>query len=410
MRVSCTGALAACSVPENRTDRARARSRLRAGRSFAHGVFRSLLVTVGLAGLPRLAASSDGNLPRTPMLYPDGPCMLVVDRDRDPEARLDYTIPFSDTCVGPNEPEGSRTHRHVALCRSPEPWEPLPHWLAPSDVASALETGALAPDERPSDEDVMTSSSWASCHALVGALEDRNPIHCTRALEGIAWDTRELPPGAWVLAGYTYHPPMNMWTLRPGVVKIVDGSADAPPAVAVHRHAAYAGNDRPLQIRACVDAQPGSTVHVAVAAFGSEPSPWIELVSTQADDGKGELDLDLDLTEAFDRATAFALRVEARDPAGRTFAYVSPDPITYVAGPAPDDASPSDYDFCEEPHALQAQDCPPGTTPSIEIDPPDQETGCTGCRAGWSGLDTLAGFMVCLGVLLRRRSGSAPAR
>jgi hypothetical protein len=361
--------------------------------------------------MPLLSAASDGSLPRTPMLYGDTACLVVVDRTRDPIVRLDYTIPSSDTCVGPHEAQGSRTHRHVALCRSPQPWEPLPHWLDPRDVSSSLDAGALAQQERPSDDDIMTSSNWADCHTLVGALEDRNPIHCTYAREGIEWDTRGLPTGAWVLAGYTYQPPLNMWSVRPGVFKVIDGSADAPPAVGLYPHSEFAGDDRPLELRVCIDAQPGSTVQVSAAPLGSEAPDWIEVASTVADDGQGELDVDLELGTVFDAATAVALRVEARDPSGRTFAYVSPAAITYVAGVTPSDPVGPEYDYCDEPAALQPQDCPPGTTPSTEGESSPTEGGCTGCAAGSRPLDMIASFMVLLaGLRPRRRSSAATSR
>ena len=369
---------------------------------------RTVLVAAVLMTGPRVALASDGNLPRTPMLHQGTACLTVVDRQRQPVVRLDYTIPFSDTCVGPLEPEGSRTHRYVALCRSPEPWEALPHWLHPDDVASSLAAGALLEQEQPSAADVLSSSSmWGDCHALVGSPDERNPIHCVHAREGVQWDTRTLPAGVWILAGYTYHPPMNMWSRRTGVFKIVDG-ADDPPAVGMHPLPAHAGDEPPLELRACVDARPGSTLHVAAAATRDADPSWTEIATVSAESGKGELVLPLDLGSAFAAPATLALRVEVREPGGRSFAYVAPEPIVYVGGPTPEAPPTPDHDYCEEPIALQPQVCPPGTGPGAGEDP-DPEASCAGCNSGSPSLHPLAWGVLLVAARRSRRGSRARA-
>jgi hypothetical protein len=374
---------------------------------------RAGLLIVASMSISDVVRASDGNLPRTAMLHEDVACLTVVDREHQPIVELAYTIPFSDTCVGPHEPEGSRTHRYVALCRTPEPWEALPHWLDAVDVMASIASGALLEQERPADDDVLTGSArWGDCHALVGALPERNPIHCQHALEGFRWDTRGLPPGGWVLAGYTYHPPMNMWSKRAGVFKVIDGaSSDDPPAVGLHPHPAYAGDDPLLEVRACVDARAGSTVHVSAAPAGSIEEPWVELASMVVDDGKGDVVLEVDFGAAFDAPKALALRVEVRDPAGRSFAYVSPDPVLYVGGVAPETPPPPEHDYCEDPAALDPQNCPPmpstSTTTAMED---DTASGCGGCSAGARPLDSLGWIVVLFAGFPSRRTRSLAQR
>jgi hypothetical protein len=126
------------------------------------------------------------------------------------------------------------------------------------------------------------------------------------------------------------------------------------------------------------------------------------------DEGKGDLDLDLDLGAQFEPATSVALRVEARDPSGRAFAYVSPTPVLYVSGPTPDSPVPPDYDYCDEPAALEPQDCPTGGDASSGGETDDTAAGCSACRTGRPALDTVTLFVLLLGGL-RRRGRSSPS-
>jgi hypothetical protein len=315
------------------------------------------------------------------MIHRDTACLVVVDRSIDPIVHLDYGIPFSDTCVGPLEPEASRTHQYVALCRTPEPWESLPHWLVADDVEASLAAGVLRGEELPAEDEIMDASSqWSDCHVAV--TTERRPIHCTAAGQGVDWDTRDVEAGVWVLAGYTYHPPLNQWVPRTGAFKIVDG-VPGPPAVGLYPPPPYAGGEDPLDLVACVDAEPGSTVHVSAAPAGPDPAPWIELDAIAVEDA-GEVAFSVDLSMAFTEAASVAVRVEVRDPKGSSFVYVAPETIAYRPGPTPSlPPPPPEYDYCDEPSALEPQKCPDASTGTGDDGgTQDGPGGCHGCRTG----------------------------
>ena len=337
--------------------------------------------------------------------------MTVVDRSVDPLVHLPYTIPLSDTCIGAGEVEDSRTHQYVALCRMPGPWESLPHWLDLEDVEDALAAGALLQTETPPDAEILERApGWVDCHSVIGSDEDRRPIHCSHAIDGIQWNTSQLPAGVWVLAGYTYQPPLNMWSPRQGVFKVVDGTSPDLPAAGLHPHAEQAGDDPPFQVTACVDAEPGSTLTVSVADGEDEPDAWFDLSSVVVQD-TGDVPFELDLSQVFDAAVGVAIRVRVETPSGASFTYVSPRLVTYFPGPTPDQPPPSTFDYCEDPATLQPQNCPMSDTAGTASTGGEETTdpdGCNGCRTGTAG--ALAPGWLSLVVLMgRRRRHHAPS-
>ena len=82
---------------------------------------RSSCILVGLllaATLSGVAYAGNGVHPRTPVVWSeDTPCMTVVDRSQAVSLSLDYTIPYEDTEVTPDEVADSRRHQFIALCR-----------------------------------------------------------------------------------------------------------------------------------------------------------------------------------------------------------------------------------------------------------------------------------------------------
>ena len=315
---------------------------------------RLALALLAIAAWVPPAWASNGNLPRTPVVHQNETCITIVDPATTPVLHLPYTIPFNDTCLGPDELPDNRTHQFVAWCRSWPAWEQIPHWLAWSDVDRATERGIL-PQMPPATDVVEGQAALEGCMARIDDDEERRAIHCETAVDGVDWNVSATPPGAWIVHGYTFDPPQNLWVPRRGVVKI-EGPGD-PPAAALSPHAILLGSGAPLALEACTDAPAGSTLRAFWAlASGSEWHQFAEI----ADVDHGFFALELAIpAELADGGGVIVLRVEITAPDGSTFAYDSPDEVTVIDVPvSTTGATGSAFDFCaDNPDALAPQDC-----------------------------------------------------
>jgi hypothetical protein len=342
----------------------------------------ALVGLVGLVGLVMAgsAHAGDGSLPRTPVVHVGAACMTVVDRSvDDPVVHLDYSVPFSDTCTTASEPPQSRTHQFMALCRSAEPGETIPHWITAADVQASLDAGALKPEELPGESDVLdTAAGWNGCWLRITPDTERRPITCETALEGIDWDTRGAATGAFIVQGYTFHPPLNTWARRRGVVKIAD-AADDPPAVALEPHSPYFGDDAPLELIACVDAPPASVLTLAWSL--DQTSTWNRQDDVEiAEDG--DVELVLEPPEGLEAGSIVWIMVEITSQDDRTFRYVSPDVVAYVGNTTPPWNPPVVFDHCrEDPNALDPQTCPGQTTTTTGNNDGGDGCSCTNAPA-----------------------------
>lgn len=260
----------------------------------------------------------------------DGACGLVVVREQDPVVALPYTLPDADmngsidTCDDdpspascdygqdpvPNPPQAqdevadSRRHQFFASCSQRALDDALPNWIDSSDIqaAAAVETccvpnecaAGMCPLIEPdslSDEEVLdTHSSWSCCTKAIGG---REPITVGQANEGVVWDTSGWAPGVYVVDGYTWEPPYNLWSRRPGFVKIVDSAADAPlhPAAAIMSVDDEVDNDgtvdgcETITIRGCVDADASATLDVWWRASQPGDRVWHRVVADLAPQG-----------------------------------------------------------------------------------------------------------------------------
>jgi len=317
--------------------------------------------------------------------------MTRIDRRSSALVRLEYTIPFADTCRTAGELPDSRTHQFAALCRSEPPTVVLPHWLSRADV-DAARGHDLLPTE-PTEADVLADDpAWTTCWTRIVEDADRRPIDCASALEGVEWDTAALTAGPWIVAGYTFDPPLNLWVPRRGVFRVVDDPEADPPAAAIAPHSTLAGSSSGLALRLCVDAPAGSTTTLEWSDATAES--WTELGTPElALDG--ETPLALQVPDALAGGGTMLLRISVRAPDGSSFTYHSSDAITVVPGDLepPGDSEP--FDYCrDDPDALEPQRCGP-TAPE-----PTPE-GCRGCAVG-SGAD--AGWLALPLLLIRPRA------
>jgi hypothetical protein len=264
-------------------------------RAAAGGAVLALGFAVGVAW------AANGLHPRTRVVWDsDGVCGLLVVKSEGTAVELPYSLPDAnqdgmiDGCdddptpsecpddpppnqpIGADEVDGSRRHQFFAMCRQHAASELLPNWISQADVdASAqVETccdpnvcpGPMCPLVDPmlldADDLVDTAPAWEGCIERVSADDDRRPITAEQAQQGVTWDVTDVSPGVWAVAGYTFEPPFNEWSRRPGFVKVVDEAADASsfPAVAISGIEEAADDDRivagceAITVKGCVDA------------------------------------------------------------------------------------------------------------------------------------------------------------
>lgn len=346
------------------------------------------LVTAALA-----APAHAGNAvrPRTPVIHLDETCLVTVDRALTPTVALAYTIPYEDAC---SFPHGAPTHQFFRLCRAPLPGEEPPQWLSEGDLLRAILAGATLPPLVPGDF-APESPDWADCLAPIA---DPRPITCAAAAADVVWDLRDMSPGTYAVAAYTLHPPINLWTPRWGLFRVVDGAAgDTPPAAALANREAFVYSDEVLDLEVCAAAGPGAVLDLAYARRAA-PDDWRPIA--------GDVPVAAARTVVPWEPPAelggedLLLRVEIRDPQGRSAAAVAPELIHVLAvpGQSPDPPVPDpEPDICRDPgQERPAIDCPDDQDPQ---DMPS-ETGC-GCSAP-AGPSRLLG-LAALALLARRR-------
>src|SRR5690606_18071372 len=94
------------------------------------------------------------------------------------------------------------------------------------------------------------------------------------AAEDVVWDLRDMSPGTYAVAAYTHHPPVNHWTPRWGLFRIVDSAAgDLPPAAALANRETFVYEGQILDLDVCAAAEPGATLDLAYTLAGA-PDDW----------------------------------------------------------------------------------------------------------------------------------------
>lgn len=292
---------------------------------------------VALLGAPAHVWATNENRPRTPLGWHAPPCMTTVDRSAGEGPLIELAIPYEDTGRTDDELPDSRTVQLWATCRDLLPGEQLPNWVSSGDVTRVMDAGGL--DQTPPDADILDRSDWTqlpghdgvagSCALPVLGEDARLPITCEATLPGVRWQLGDVPVGAYILRGYTFEPNNNLWTRRPGVVRVHDGDlAAAGPAAALRNPTrdgrAYLGSPYPLL--GCAAGPPGTAVQVAWAPTTADdlgdPAAWTTITELQLDDPvPGE-----DFEVAFDpppeaAGQAVLFRVTATTPGGDLFRY-----------------------------------------------------------------------------------------
>ena len=388
--------------------------------SFAIGAWGLLCTT---------ASASDGFAPRTPVLWEGVPCLERVDRSSNPVLHFSYAIPHEDTERTPDEVEDSRTHQFFAFCRRKHALEHLPNWITWADVEAARESGALTDEVVVGDEDVLeTNSKWAGCWSKITPDDERRPITQAMADQGVDWDTTGLEPGGYTIYGYTHHPPLSPWYIRPGVVKVHDGNPDAAGPVA----ATFPGSDPDIVvyngatviIEGCIDsALPAMVSGYYALGQAGEPN-WVPFAENQSVAGDV---FTLELFAAPDIAgRSSIIRIDVTDPSSRERTTYMDEFVIVLEGTDPNAcrdegggfiAGPECDDDGQEPTGGEGTGGDSSTATGGPVDgtdgesgPPEQEgpSGCA-CAASRSAPPAaLALLLLGVGAVRRRSRVRAP--
>ncbi|WP_266218738.1 MYXO-CTERM sorting domain-containing protein [Paraliomyxa miuraensis] len=272
---------------------------------------------IGVMLLAGPAAAGNGTKPRITVDWSGAPCMTIVDRSADPVVHMDYAISQEDTDLTEDEVSDSRTHQFFALCRAHDPQSFLPRWITQDDLDRAAAIGS-APTMVDAEDMFETSTTWADCWFRITPDDQRLPITFAQAAMGVDWDTSAVPAGTYIIDGYTFEPAINVWSERPGVVKVVDDPAlpASGPALAINNTEEVLNKNEPVTIEGCVSAMDGSTItaYWGLAELDVQWQPFLE------DDPVAGSSFALEFLppEALAGETAM-IRVDVTDPMGRSY-------------------------------------------------------------------------------------------
>lgn len=277
-------------------------------------------VLCGIAvGLPAVALASNGTKPRIPVDWTGAPCLTIVDRSADPVLHLPYMVPQEDTDLTADEVEDSRTHQFFAFCRARDPQSFLPRWITQADIDRAAAIGS-APDMVEPEDLFETSTEWEGCWFRITADDDRRPITFAAAAAGVDWDTSTVPAGTYVVEGYTFEPSINIWSGRPGVVKVVDDPdpAQSAPALAIENTEEVLNKNEPVVIHGCLSAMEGSTV----TAYWGKAEPDVTWVPFLEDDPVTGDSFAVDFLPPEELAGESSMvRIDITDPMNRSYTH-----------------------------------------------------------------------------------------
>lgn len=351
-----------------------------------------LVAAFTLLLLPTSARAGNGDLPRTPMQHQGEQCLTVVDRSVDPVVHLDYTIPFTDTCLTEDELPGSRSHQLLAFCHGDPVARILPHWHTRAEADAAAAAKQASPIPVPASDVLDDNPDYAGCWHPILRADQRRPITCAAARPGVDWDTSALPVGTYLVRGYTYEPPLNTWSPRRGLFKVVDDASDpaaSPPAAAIANADTFLWKNQPMRVRLCVDAMDGATVSLAYSQNVADPD-WTDFI-TDEPVLSGQQDLEF-LPPAALAGSFLTLRAEIVDPLDRRFVafmqgevniQVADDPAGKNDPVGVDDDPEPPYDFCaQNPDADDPPDCPVLTTDDTTTDTANTDTTANDDSAG----------------------------
>ncbi|MGH1346364.1 MAG: MYXO-CTERM sorting domain-containing protein [Nannocystales bacterium] len=337
--------------------------------------------------LASAAEAGNGPEPRTPVDWAGAPCMTIVDRSMSSTVHLDYAIPMEDTELTDDEVEDSRRHQFFGFCRALDPQTYLPRWISQADVERAREIG-IAP-ETVNESNVMESNAeWADCWHRINADDERRPITFAAADEGVDWDTAELAAGTYVVEAYTWEPPLNIWSSRTGVIKVVDDPdpAVSGPAVGINNTQEVIDQTETAMIEGCASAQEGSflTAYWGLPAGEVTWEPFVDNHPVRGDSFALEFDPPQEIA-----GESVMIRVDITDPSGRRYTHYMRDLVFVLGDPYPPQCEGSvfiDPDCVDEAGSSGGAETGEGdSTSSATESSSSGSTGDDGMSAGGAG-------------------------
>ena len=300
---------------------------------------------------PLTASAANGNKPRIPVVWSAAECGMVIDRSTKPVAHFEYAVPMEDVpeMRTADEVDDSRTHQFFAFRKldfaSANSSEKLPRWITQADIDRAamvdpmvvgMVMAGIPTEEILANDTRFGAADWVR----ITADDARVPISNAQAAMGVDWDISAVEPGAWTVWGYTWDPILNLWSERPGFVKIIASASEADaagPAIALLSEDAQLVGGEAHALPGCVDAPDGSTITIEWGAVvGSVEPEWKAIVEDEPI-STGMLDLEITLPNeaAGDGMSLVKLRATVTDPSGKT--YVAYSPGSYSVTPGADD-------------------------------------------------------------------------
>lgn len=257
------------------------------------------------------AAAGAHPAPAEPPAFARVGCVEVVELEGAVDYDLRYDVPVTDV---DNDPDllplaDTKTHQFFALAarvfdgteatKSVSPFDDplghvqvLPLWVSADDLgrarraAQAHEAAAAAlVDPGP----VLGDDSALSARVLPFSSEvQRVSITTEQGIRGVRWDLRGVPVGVYQIAAYTFSPPYNAWTARPGLLRLLR-AGEGPPAVWLDAVTSRLFTGQGQRLNGCVSAPEGSRLRMDVQAEGAEGG--FETVVTEVPiDGSGRFE------------------------------------------------------------------------------------------------------------------------
>ncbi len=364
------------------------------------------------------ALAANGNIPRTPPVFPPHACLAVVDRSVDARYEFKVGIPFEDVTLTADELSDSRTFEFFAFCRDDPPATPFPNWIDLEDAERALAIGNIM-ELPPADTVLDGMARWSVGHddadgSCVQPMAPRIAISCDATQDGIAWDTTGVPAGNYAVHGYTFSPPTNLWTPRTGVVQVHDGTPLPAAAFASPVYDATVYRESGYHVQGCMGGPAGTVVALAWAPISSDledPDVWTDFATLDAADGAFDVVLVPPESAIYQGLVMRATATAADAP---TWVAYSRGYLTIYPGDdeSDDPELPPGPDHCEvgaEPTAgLEldggGDDSTTEGTSGAHADGGEDGCGCDAGRAGGRGMPLLAVLVV----LRRSRAPRVP--
>ncbi len=367
----------------------------------------ALLAVTAVVGID--AHAGNGIEPRTPVLWTDAACMTIFDKATQATGHFTYEIPYEDTELTSDEVDDSRTHQFIAFCRQRSVQDYPPFWLTQDDVDRAAANGLIDATTVSPDEIVDTNDAWSDCVLRVTADDARVPITFAAAAQGVDWPLADVPVGSYAIDGFTFEPPVNMWSPRPGVVKIIDSAAgmDGGPAAALVNDELILYRGQVAMLEGCLDAMDGTTVTGSWSLALPEPT-WVPFVSDAPVDGESFV-IEFPAPAEIAGKTAI-VKLAFTDPMGRTYEAHLRDVVTGLDGADPEACDDESGSFILPPgcattssggdESATSSESTSDTSSSATPPANDDAAGGCGCRSGSS---PSSGLLLGAWLLSRRR-------